>query len=614
MVRIESISVVFIVWLTLVAMSPVRSYAQGAASCTPPGQNPTRCVNELLESFCNDRNDPFCSLKPWEKLSYGQRWVYAARFCTDNEAHPRCEQFAKLPKPLILRYDHAKTDWVFDSRAAQHHDGVPLADFHIDKDVAGVPTIRISTDTEVLIAVINTNPLLFTTRQGKITETDISGFAELTRLFGLFGGGVATMVSEVAALDARTSPAKEVSEVKKLIEELAQARIEAIAILNAVDKGQVAGAATPLTSPTAAQVNDALTRLRAAVDQLSREIKNNSKRGPDVNCVGHREAARAAFDLPTTEPNRIYLAAVSAEAKRKDCDVVPRLANLKTKAKDAIGSGDTAELREVIRTFFADNHSTLEGQLNRGRSSARALAAGAEILKKQDTIEKSVTELKVFEAKRAENVVFGELDTTIYFAPPEYDRKWTKLNSYAFDVKKDSAYAAKVVSTHREVAATYKIAPRTGQVLGFGVAVIYTGLSSPSFGLRATEDDPEVKVVTRTGEETRAGELVAFGNLRWLQLLRPSTQDFFLRPGVEFGVGLNQDYLSFYTGVSFELWKVVRLGVGNSWQQVTVLDGQEAGVTVLPAADHIKTKNEFTNRLYFSLTIAFDGLSLFQSS
>jgi hypothetical protein len=99
----------------------------------------------------------------------------------------------------------------------------------------------------------------------------------------------------------------------------------------------------------------------------------------------------------------------------------------------------------------------------------------------------------------------------------------------------------------------------------------------------------------------------------------PLRQIFPTRPqsltalGLQIGAGLDTGNPAFFWGVSYGLGKYIRIGYGETSQRVkTLKDGQTVGSPVVDK-DAIKTRQEFRNDHYLSLTISIGSLKFFNA-
>jgi hypothetical protein len=240
------------------------------------------------------------------------------------------------------------------------------------------------------------------------------------------------------------------------------------------------------------------------------------------------------------------------------------------------------------------------------RASRNEVASGAGVLARQ--------------VKRATESYWGDaLIRQLVVTRPNPALSWSKVQSHSIEVKANSPYVKELTLAYpAEAKHEYKLESATGQILGYGVGMVYTPLHESTFGAVAVPGT-ETKVIAETERETRAGDLVAFLSYRFLEHRPPRQREGHKRPSVrrlqptlDFGVGLTSDRPAFFVGGGLEVLRAARFGVGWSAQRVSVLaDGQQVG-DVVASKDDIRTEKRFdTSHYYVSVSFALDSLALF---
>lgn len=179
-------------------------------------------------------------------------------------------------------------------------------------------------------------------------------------------------------------------------------------------------------------------------------------------------------------------------------------------------------------------------------------------------------------------------------------------------MKADTPYVKELSLSHgTEEKRAYKLESATGQILGYGIGVIYTPLHESAYGAVAVPG-ATTKVIGETKRETRAGELAAFLTYRFME---HTPRKRHAQPTLDFGVGLTSDRPAFFLGLGVEVLRAARIGFGWAPQRISVLaDGQTLNETVVSSTDDIRTMSRFdTSHYYVSFTFALDSLSLFNS-
>ena len=195
---------------------------------------------------------------------------------------------------------------------------------------------------------------------------------------------------------------------------------------------------------------------------------------------------------------------------------------------------------------------------------------------------------------------------------PNPDLPWNKLQSHEIVITADTPYVKELSLAYgASEKRPYKLESATGQLLGFGVGLIYTPLHESTF-TAVTRPGTSTKVIAETKRETRAGDLAAFVSYRFMEH-RPAKRT--AQPTLDFGVGVTSDRPAFFLGLGLEILRAARIGAGWSPQRVTALaSGQTPNVTEVSSTDDIRTEKRFAMKNYYvSFTFALDSLSLFNS-
>ena len=285
-----------------------------------------------------------------------------------------------------------------------------------------------------------------------------------------------------------------------------------------------------------------------------------------------------------------------ADAKKKVAEAQEQLDKVKKSAADE---------RDAI------DADTKERLLSLGDGLDQTLKAEGELLAKSDDARKAAANLVAFDLRRK---AAAEAGWQIVVPTPATGARWDKAQQYTVELKADSPYLDDVArNPHlKDVTLTYNVRWRGESVLGVGVGVTYTALEDHTWAALPLASDPTKLSPQVKTTETRAGELALFLNWRAVQTFRPETRTWKAKPGIEVGASVNGDKPGAFVGVSLEVLKVLRLAYGRTWQRVTVLDGQVAGVTVVQSDADVRTRQAFRQSWYASLTFALDSLSLFK--
>lgn len=315
----------------------------------------------------------------------------------------------------------------------------------------------------------------------------------------------------------------------------------------------------------------------------------------------------AAVDL------RDALAALEA-AKRK-------LAEAK-KSKDAAAiAAANKEVTEAKNACPGSTKRLEDAQAAVDTDGLPLLIAAAPAFEEALTASKALRDGVVEARKTAANLVdFSERLTTALDADwslrtemPTQGATWSKDGSYEIKLTASSPYAAEIGRNPRlkDVTLTVKTGWKGGTGLGVGVGVTYTPLSEDTYAALPMPSDPTKKSPQVQKSETRAGQLVMLMNWRFWETFHPETRDWTVKPGLELGALLSTSKPGVCLGLSGEFWKSLRIGLGWTWQRVTVLDGQDE-TTVVASSDEIRTRQVFRGNWYASMTFALDSITLFK--
>ncbi|HET7695217.1 MAG TPA: hypothetical protein VFK57_05865 [Vicinamibacterales bacterium] len=237
--------------------------------------------------------------------------------------------------------------------------------------------------------------------------------------------------------------------------------------------------------------------------------------------------------------------------------------------------------------------------IDKAAGARREVLAGADVLTRQ-----------VQRARRHtwDNTLIRSLVVT----RPNPALAWNKVQSHEIVLTADSPYVKEISLARAAVEKrAYKLESAVGQILGYGIGLIYTPLHESTYTAVA-RPGTSTKVIAETKRETRAGDLAAFVTYRFMEH-RPARRT--VQPTADFGVGITSDRPAFFLGLGLEVFRAARLGFGWSPQRVTRLaDGQTPNVTEVSSTDDIRTVKRFATRNYYvSVTFALDSLSLFNS-
>ena len=461
---------------------------------------------------------------------------------------------------LVLKFDHKTGHW-------QKPEVLRPEDYQVDLN--GVPTLFLPRDAVLKVQVINTNPLLFKLTPDQAKAEDVSGFKEVQEFVSLLGGALGRFVGIQAARKKKGPFFAEDSNLASNLNHLRDTLAEVTCLAETV----AANRRAIVVFLNEIEAADGSSELKLRLERLTA--------GDDPYRCRSIAKCVEPIDVKTTSDALQKLETAFWALRKQDVVTGDREVDKKTEAllKDVDtlvkGSGTLVVGTAEIQTFVA-----------RMKAATVRSDAGTFIYRPQD---------------------HGTLDLVV--ASPAV--KWNQRITRPFKLRLDSSFSKEVATRRPELDVSFATAWRGGSLVGIGVGIVYTPLTSPTWSAAPKPGSDTVKVVTRTDEETRAGAFGLFLNFRFLQAVAPSTRGTWFVPALQIGTGFDPSEPSFYAGGAFELFKYVRMGVGCTWQQVKRLNGQIEGVTEVSGDSDIKTRDGFDHRYYVSLSIAIDNLSLF---
>jgi hypothetical protein len=204
----------------------------------------------------------------------------------------------------------------------------------------------------------------------------------------------------------------------------------------------------------------------------------------------------------------------------------------------------------------------------------------------------------------------GQLIDEIVVTRQNPELPWDKIQTHSIVIKAATPYAKDLSLTHSsEETHEFKLKSATGEILGYGIGVIYTPLQESTFG--AVDSSAGGKVIAETKRETRAGDLAAFLNYRFMEH-RPAREPRALEATADIGVGLTSGRPAFFIGMGLQIVRAIRIGGGWAPERISVLAPDQHIGDKVSSADEIRTVSKFeTKNWYVSVSFGLDALSLF---
>lgn len=549
---------------------------------------------------------------------------------------------------VILLYDHR----------ADHWDVQGLDKDRLELDFKGTPTLYLPKACTVTLRVVNTNPLLFGLGDFEVKEENISGLEKLQELAAAIGAAIQghavaaeSIGGEVhaAAVQNKTNRDAllvESAQLACLLRELLAERFAAIALAQSLanessnsqwdpapadcKRSDETANTQPISLPTYLEAfgrlesafletkKDALgcsASLSSLVSALTQNLANED------GVTGLETKFLESIAKPNSESCHSAIALFVTTSATSGLSAVARYKKAMAESTPSDKTVPLETLRREIAKLRGEHLGTTLACQSLSAGEQAAFTAATELLSKRDDVLDPL--FTVADVDRRLGVKRDSADPPpvdarkappLEWTPKPQKHRWDKTHSYTFKLKKNSPVAAKVQSPlHSEVTRSFVLAPQTGRLLGFGVGLTFTDLVAPSWGLVTDPANSSQKIVTRTSEKSRSGELAVLGVYRFLQHARPKTRTSTVKPLLEFGAGVDTGNAALYLGLGVEIAKYVRVGYGRTWQRVDALKGLEEGSIVDTSTTTVATKSDTVTDWYASFTLSIDPLVFFKS-
>lgn len=603
-------------------------------------------ATEYLAKLCpTHSSEPAC--QPGVVVSEEEAWVLVRAACRTDRSDT-CREFLARLGP-VLTFDAKRKSW-----SAEWERG-PLP---LKFDVAGTPTLRLRPGAArpLKIVVTDISPLTYSAQPGTPKEEDLAVVANLKTFLALAGTGVQGLLQTLAAVPAlgpapspngapqppppqfspkiappapTGPPCKppDVAPVAAIVRDrnlqlvdLARAMRQLETELDAVERARVAFVRqvqvaedgtlvllAALPRPSSQGLEKAFSAFEVAVAAL---------RGHTDQLASCQPALSAFSALLAGPADRTVLGTLGKEvaATSGSCTIAGSAAqrslgfSLAEQAEELVACStklpETTKLYAAALKGFTDRLiDPVQAEAKVWAAVDKAAASKARALAGLETLTREVQNAR-------QRTWGGVLIREIAVSRQNPQLPWNKAQSHSIVVKADSPYVKELtLSREPSLEHPFRLESATGQVLGYGIGIIYTPLYEHGWTAVAPPGST-TKVITETKRETRAGDLAAFLSYRFTQHW-PHTA--FIEPIVDLGVGVTSDRPAFFLGGALQIGRVARLGYGWSPQRITRLaPGQEVGVTEVASNDDIRTRKAFElKNSYVSLVFALDSLSLF---
>jgi hypothetical protein len=531
--------------------------------------------------------------------------------------------------PVVLAFNH-------DSRSWRVIYGLEPSDIELDKD--GNPKALTSTGRIVVAVVESTNPLFYSAEAGTVTETvppiiqEIQTFLDklgpvLVSAVGLSAKLSSESTKKIADLDAAVPSAK-----KNTTCLLAQWK-NAKRFSEHVETRR--GALYTLFSAQCQLDSDAFQKSLDDLETAANAVAEIHFCVPEAKSL-QELVEMSATDVPKLRQKQKTIAIQSdcEQALRElNVQVNDRLTHLETAASAAAASpgnkalADALKARERNWTEFGerDSKTLAERAISVADAAAKVATATAMLTaEKRAEITGVLLDVEKFEDRLLSFVVTPQHKTPSapiqvpevadFFVVPRgsITVAWDKIRSRTLDVKNTAPFDKPDARRPATVSTKYEAESLFTSLIDFNVSLTYTHLGSPVFEIvtvdAATTADPKAtkKIVAKTGEEERAGQLALFVAL---PVFARSTSPAARRFALEIGVGGDTKKSALFLGASWKVTRAIRLGLGRTWQEVKTLDGQTLG----QEADAVKQKSKLGSGWYGSFSFSIGSLKLFKA-
>jgi hypothetical protein len=335
----------------------------------------------------------------------------------------------------------------------------------------------------------------------------------------------------------------------------------------------------------------------------------------------------AAAHLTPVEGDEFKRLAVVTSALASSCISVTNLRAEVVAALNAVEVSETGALTPVDWTsarldpvFWRDQF----GGMRDARQKAVASLAGGKpnpeqgalldqsqkLLDHRDDVVKTVAALTATRDRWSRYVIGTRMMTWMVVNLRQQPVSWTKDQVHEFKVGVDTPFASDVSTQLPKVETSIRFTSPRASMFGIGAGLVITPIEQVTY--KALAGDGGVKRITATGHDSRTGQLALFVDWRLVQAWHPAASTWMARPALEGGVAIDTKTPGFFLGGSIDVTKWIRVSYGRTWQNVTVLDGQQEHDPVAND-DAIKLRDTFVGGSYASVSFAIDALPLFTS-
>jgi hypothetical protein len=575
----------------------------------------------------------------------GHKWLVLEEYCQSNSQTAWCKDYTtahEANKPLVLAFDHPTGRWYAS------HGLAALEKRRIEKDISGLPTVRLKKSEDLIVMIERTNPLLYSLKVTESKEEDIPDLARIQELVDLAAGYVATMLkvqqekvdpstmttmTAVSDDQAKTPKREELEELMKILSCYVAETDEQQFVISAFLQSLVLGKEEPysidVTCPAMVdwakpiKPKDALAvkylekvfrELTAAYLELAQD--------PFVCGEAFQTFENALNSDPKQRPAFNATLAKFRAQKKVDCKKrALELANEFDQAIQPVERASDANFPAELKKLKGDTdlRTKIQGAILYAGAEAKLLESVKNVLPKRGEIHKSLAQVELFERKLERHRLpthdgtnaGNKVEKRVYLTRDATPTRWDKTQTHSIKIEGDEALLGRVAaSLPKETTTSYKVGSDSNSLWGIGAALTQTSLKDPTFSAVTDPDNAGQKIIGKTKEDSRAGQYALLFDYQIVQHLAPGAHPAWRALGLEFGAGLDSDDPSLFAGVNVRLGRWVRIGAGITSQSVTTLaGGQRTGDTVAQDSD-IRTKETFEEEPYFSLSFRLESIKV----
>ncbi|HEV8657311.1 MAG TPA: hypothetical protein VGS96_01675 [Thermoanaerobaculia bacterium] len=532
--------------------------------------------------------------------------------------------------PLIVAWDHDGKFWRAyqwaPASTAYPAQPAALKDAPTRFDDMGTLRFDAPSSQRVLLVVTRTNPLLYSIEKlPTVYETS----PDLANLRAILDGLASFITASVKHGDSHVEikaatgpqgaplcqyrlpavpPTKALNDalmkVRTHVALLSAHKLNAVSQLRRGEAGEEVAFAIP---------DDPLSdtdRYFSALDE-ARENFATSLFGKAYSCPGLRQLADAELTYLLTHPSE-------SDAAKHWKDAIAKAQTVRcpySESLDNFTSGLTGTIVSCATKF-------LTAYVQRSDDTQEVLTRSAEALTQRSAVETASLALLGF--KRVVDEVIPKnkscsLRNGVLVAYNADRAFLDKLATVKFKIQPVSPFGETYERLHEtNVEHSFVLRESHAGHIGYGVGLVLTGIKQPTWEAVQDPRDATKKVIARTKETSRSGDLALLLAYRFLD-----SEKYTFNPGLHVGVGTTND-LAGFLGVSLDLGRYARIGVGFTSQQVNRLianqhelrykpDGtpDPASLTSVTATSDIQMRTEFRNAAYGTISLSLDGLPLF---